>query len=273
MDLPALKKVLFGPIRDKKFDEIIQQCHKRNGDIDVTQLLLSLSSKEGETLANQLAGFTRWCLKKLEIVDDEEEEASDASVGEVDIELDESAEAFVSRLRGVTAIAQAFVTDCADSKPKSLLSVIELLHEALIPLDEAVHGVVSLKSSIAKICEFWWVHNEPGAENLIPQLLPYLLICSLNPDSCDVDVKRVYGIRLCLLLLDFDDESIDSVKSLLLRCVGHPTYLKLSEGKKFLAFLFSISKSKRAFIACDCMFHSNGYCMVGQVSMNSSLKQ
>ena len=72
------------------------------------------------------------------------------------------------------------------------------------------------------------------------QLIPYLLIAALSPAAHDADVKRLFNIRTSLLLLDFDDETIESIRSLILRCFIHPAFLRVSEGRKFLSFLFSI---------------------------------
>ena len=43
------------------------------------------------------------------------------------------------------------------------------------------------------------------------------------------DIKRVYNFRKALLLLDFEDESADSLKCLLVTCFIHPAYLKFEE--------------------------------------------
>ena len=39
----------------------------------------------------------------------------------------------------------------------------------------------------------------------------------------------MWGLRQCLLLIDFDDDSSESLKQLLHQCMIHPTYLKLEE--------------------------------------------
>ena len=91
------------------------------------------------------------------------------------------------------------------------------------------------------MCELNWIKNEPHSENYVTQLIPFLLLVALGPSSCDADVKRVYLIRSAFNLLDFEDESIESIRVLILRCFIHPTFLKVPEGRKFLAFVFSLS--------------------------------
>jgi hypothetical protein len=123
-----------------------------------------------------------------------------------------------------------------------LLQTIEDLHDILIPLNDELFGAVSLKTSISRICEHWWIKEENGAENLITQLIPFYLLTSLGPKSVDADIKRVFNIRGSFMLLDFDDPSIESIRNLLLRCFINPSYLKLSEGRRFLAYLFSVNQ-------------------------------
>ena len=80
----------------------------------------------------------------------------------------------------------------------------------------------------------------PGAELVMPQVVSFLLVRSLSPEARDLDIKRLYAVRGALLLLDFDDPSIDSLKGLLLRCASHPAHLKSTEGRRFLVFLFGL---------------------------------
>ena len=54
------------------------------------------------------------------------------------------------------------------------------------------------------------------------------------------DVKRCYAMRKALALLDFDSESIADVKRLLLRVAFLPAFLRTSEGRRFLAYLFTL---------------------------------
>ena len=126
------------------------------------------------------------------------------------------------------------------STDHNIVQTVQLLHELLIPLDDAIPGANQLKSSISRLCEKWWINQDEGAENIIIQLVPYLLITALSSSSRDIDAKRLYNVRGALLLFDFDDESIESIRSLILRCFIHPTFLKVAEGRRFLSFIFTI---------------------------------
>lgn len=93
---------------------------------------------------------------------------------------------------------------------------------------------------IAGLCEEWWKERLPGRETLISQALPFLLSRSLT-DGKKVDVRRVCALREALALFDFDDESIEDLKLLLVRSIITPLYLKTEEGRRFVASLFGLN--------------------------------
>lgn len=47
-------------------------------------------------------------------------------------------------------------------------------------------------------------------------------------------------MREALLLLDFDDSSIEDVKMLLLRASMHPAFLQRPHGRMFLGYLYGL---------------------------------
>ena len=51
-------------------------------------------------------------------------------------------------------------------------------------------------------------------------------------------MKRVWSLRHCLLLMDFEDNSSESMKQLLHQCTIHPMYLKLEEVTQLNATYF-----------------------------------
>ncbi|XP_028764167.1 uncharacterized protein LOC114722329 [Neltuma alba] len=120
--------------------------------------------------------------------------------------------------------------------PSNLLPGVQALHDNLIVFESAS----VLSSEIECLCEEWWKKNLPGHELLISQFLPFLLSRSLTLKK-KVDVHRVCVLREAFLLLDFDDESIDDLKLLLVRCVISPVYLKTEDGRRFLSFIFGLS--------------------------------
>jgi len=90
------------------------------------------------------------------------------------------------------------------------------------------------------LCEEWWKGELVGREMLISQFLPFLVSRSLTLRK-KVDVRRVYALRDAFVLFDFEDESIEDLKLLLVRCVITPLYLKTEDGRKFIAFMFGLS--------------------------------
>lgn len=142
-------------------------------------------------------------------------------------------------LRKIAAVVQKRMEGSKDNC-SSMIEIVEPLHAILIPLEDSLPGASSLKALIARICEKWWTNESADSENLVTQLIPYLLITALSPSAHDADVKRLYTIRTALLLLDFEDETIESIRSLILRCFIHPAFLRVPDGRRFLSFLFSI---------------------------------
>lgn len=56
------------------------------------------------------------------------------------------------------------------------------------------------------------------------------------------DVKRVWSLRQSLLLMDFEDNSSESLKQLLHQCMIHPVYLKLEEVRNSINNLLQRNK-------------------------------
>ncbi|XP_042020066.1 uncharacterized protein LOC121767801 isoform X3 [Salvia splendens] len=126
--------------------------------------------------------------------------------------------------------------------PKNVFTVSDLLPAAQELHDNLIlfESDSSLLSDIANLCEEWWKAGLLGKETLISQSLPVILSRSLTLKK-KVDVHRVYSLREAFSLFDFEDESIEDLKHLLIRCMISPLYLKTEDGRKFIAFLFGLS--------------------------------
>lgn len=120
--------------------------------------------------------------------------------------------------------------------PSDLLPAARELHDNLILFE--FDSVLMLE--VSNLCEEWWKENLPGRETLISQSIPVLLSRSLTLKK-KVDVHKVYALREAFTLFDFEDESIEDLKLLLIRCLIAPLYLKTEDGKKFVAFMFGLS--------------------------------
>ena len=125
--------------------------------------------------------------------------------------------------------------------------VAEILHSLLFPLQSCgiKKEASQAQSSIFSMCETYWHGNFEDREQMVTQLLPLLLVRSLDDEKAQKnDVKRLYSIRDAIDLLDFDDvESISSLKLHLLRTVSSPLFLQCGEGKKFISHLFQVHPS------------------------------
>ncbi|XP_019087594.1 PREDICTED: condensin-2 complex subunit G2-like [Camelina sativa] len=156
------------------------------------------------------------------------------------------------------------VLDSGQRKQEILLSSLEVLSHAvhlcllnpkkafstsdLLPAAQFLHDNLRLFESdsvlcleIAGICECWWKEGLVGRESLISQSLPFLLSRSLTLKK-KVDVHRVYMLREAFTLFDFEDESIEDLRMLLMRCVVSPLYVKTEDGQRFVSFAFGLSR-------------------------------
>ena len=91
----------------------------------------------------------------------------------------------------------------------------------------------------AALSEAWWHAELPGRDALMPKALPLLVVQALSSGRA-AEVKRVHSVRGALELFDFDDESIASLKALLLRCVFAPAFVRCAEGRRFLSGLLCL---------------------------------
>ncbi|KAJ7952761.1 putative Condensin-2 complex subunit G2 [Quillaja saponaria] len=151
--------------------------------------------------------------------------------------LEEEKQKLLRNLEVLAHIAYLCVTHPQNAFPPSaLLPAVQSLHNNLILFESDS----LLSSGVAILCEEWWKENLPGRESLISQSLPFLLSRSLTLKK-KVDVHRICVLREAFNLFDFEDESIEDLKLLLIRCLISPLYLKTEDGRRFLAFLFGLS--------------------------------
>lgn len=136
-----------------------------------------------------------------------------------------------------------------------VFEMASLLHDSLFPLHQlqseehhsnrdvkTIKHAKATSASIFALCEKWWHLNLEDKEQLVTQLIPLQLLSSLDEHSTKSHVKRLYSMREAFDLLDFNDPSISSLHTQLLRTVSHPLFLQCVEGKKFLSHLFTIKE-------------------------------
>ncbi|CAH9118923.1 unnamed protein product, partial [Cuscuta epithymum] len=129
------------------------------------------------------------------------------------------------------------------SHPRGIFNASDLLPAARELHDNLVlfEMDTGLSCETASVCEVWWKRDLTGKESLITQSLPFMLSRALTFKK-KVDVQRVYAMREALLLFDFEDESIADLKLLMMRCLISPLFLKTENGRKFIAFMFGLSR-------------------------------
>ncbi|PXF42082.1 Condensin-2 complex subunit G2 [Gracilariopsis chorda] len=139
----------------------------------------------------------------------------------------------------------------------SLRELIVYLHEKLL---STTHRQV--QNQISKICEWMWSVSDPQREEIVPCTMLYLLLRSFGEESkiydpsyppsrkggTATDVRRVYAMRKALNALNLSPSSshAETLRTLLLRCTSSAVYLRVDEGRKFLAHLLTVEDVQNA---------------------------
>jgi hypothetical protein len=231
---------ILSDLTSKTKKEKEKEKEKEDTNLEISELCEFMTASEQELLWEMFLLYTTGLINTLTEEEDELDNDNDNTTEE-DIN---NKTIIVAMLRKVAAILLQFVELCTLSppnRPNSCFLTLQSLHNILVPLDEDIPGANELKQSIARLCERAWHQDEAGCELLMTQLIPFLLLNVL--DSCntrDSDVKRLYAIRDAFSLLDYEDESIQTIQGLLLRCFTDPSFLKIPEGRRFLSFTFAL---------------------------------
>ncbi|CAH2034028.1 unnamed protein product [Thlaspi arvense] len=155
-----------------------------------------------------------------------------------DSDLDKRRQKILASLHVLSHVLHLCISSPKKAFPTSeLLLAAQALHNNLILFESEP----ALCLEIAGICESWWKEGLLERETLISQSLPFLLSRSLTLKK-KVDVHRVYMLREAFTLFDFEDESIEDLRMLLMRCVVSPLYVKTEDGQRFISFAFGLSR-------------------------------
>ncbi|EDV27825.1 uncharacterized protein TRIADDRAFT_63696 [Trichoplax adhaerens] len=210
-------------------DFMIRNC-KRNSSFSLPEVLQELNKQESNQLWKGILGICNSVLGNFHF------ELAENEFFEQDLQDRMGAVDCLQEVTKVINAALQIKTDKDGIEP-SLHEIASILHGILMSLPEAA---ITLQDSISRICELWWSKDFSAKEELIPHMVPYLLMRCLQPDAVLKDIKRLWQIRNCLLLLDYDDPSADSTKLLLLRCYMQPLFLKTDEGRRILTYTFGL---------------------------------
>lgn len=194
--------------------------------LDLAELLQSVRGEQLSRLWAGLHGLTKAIV--------------DANLHRMDIEdnVEDEVETSLKVLQAVATISMNFLADRKRAAPDLMGQTVQQLHDVLLELSGARGW--ALQNDIARTCEDWWSADRPNKEAMVTQTLPYLVARVLDEEGRAADMKRLYAMRAALLLLDFTNESIESMKELLLRCFVHPLFIKTVDGRKFCVYLFGL---------------------------------
>ncbi|NXP54251.1 CNDG2 protein, partial [Heliornis fulica] len=140
-------------------------------------------------------------------------------------------------IQGVTAVVAASIPVVDETENyKALLECAFILNGIFpaIPESEKI-----LQSAIQRVCEMWWEKGLEGKDQLGKTLFIILLRKSLNKAAVGADIIRLWNLHQTLLCFDYDSETSNEVKDLLLQCFMSVKHIKKEEGRRFLSFLFS----------------------------------
>ena len=169
-------------------------------------------------------------------------QASDGSLfddveGE-DSEAAEIVETALDTLSAIALLARSSILDKDREVPEILLDIVVELHDIIFDLCDP--RAMALQSSIVELCEVWWLGERDGRDDLVPQTVSYMLVRVLHNLASTADVKRLYAFRSALQVLDYGDESVRPLQRLLLHAAIQPLVLRCPEGRKLVAYFFSL---------------------------------
>ncbi|PKA57387.1 hypothetical protein AXF42_Ash013574 [Apostasia shenzhenica] len=148
----------------------------------------------------------------------------------------ETLDILILKLRAYACIARFCVSHPKKLfSPSDILPSVRCLHDSLVLYEDP-----RILSEVASLCEEWWKENLPEKETLIAQSLPFLLSKSLSKGK-KTDVQRIYALREAFTFFDYEDENIEDLRTLLVRCVITTVYLRTKEGRAFIAFMMGLN--------------------------------
>ncbi|CAI5713609.1 unnamed protein product [Peronospora destructor] len=138
-------------------------------------------------------------------------------------------------------------TKGASIDKEEIFAVAQELHDQLLRLRGESDQVLATQEAISLLCEACWKHNFCGrAHSLVTQLLPYLIVRSYESpaigrfNSKQHPIRRLFAVKDALPLLDFDDDSSELLRDILLRCLIQSAFFKSPDAVPFLSFLFTL---------------------------------
>eukprot|EP01038_Epipyxis_sp_PR26KG_P008302 gene8302-11233_t len=220
IDKTILMKVISNYDNDSlAFEEVLTMCTKSTPS-NLIEIIEVFNDSESNLL---------WCCSKL--VASSLIQQLQLATGNNTSKLQE----IVSKLTSIGHLASSFI-NVNVNRPKSLIdSILLLSNEIVHNSSDNIRGWITFRTCVGKLCEEYCVKQQLGHELIIPSLLQYLMLLALDPKPHDVTIKKLFSVRA--LFMQVDLSSMRPLIEMILRCFVAPTFLKLSEGQKFLSFL------------------------------------
>lgn len=137
--------------------------------------------------------------------------------------------------------AHTFLQSKAPHQSDSFLKLVINMSRLLSSIDRTDASINTLKNTLSLLCETMYQSGVNGSEDIVPDVISYLLLEGLKASSKDIAIKRIWAMRNGFKDIDFQEPESSQLKELLLRCFVHPSFLKSQDGLKFLSFAISLS--------------------------------
>ncbi|KAI3652047.1 hypothetical protein MP228_003350 [Amoeboaphelidium protococcarum] len=170
-----------------------------------------------------------------------QQDESNAHVEQQEQEDQDLAVSFVNFSVGLVEAYMELQQKGEQLKKCDVMDILRVMHDQLLSIDQETFGRV--QETISRCCETCFTAQLDECETVVAQTVSYLLMKTVSPLAKQADIKRIYAIREALSLFDFEDENTESLRDLLLYTFISPQFIRVSEGKKFLAYILSLGHS------------------------------
>ncbi|CAK8692433.1 unnamed protein product [Clavelina lepadiformis] len=185
------------------------------------------------------------------------------------LQKNETFSAVIAFFENISFLALAALRCEISTVPVGLLSVVLILHGSI--LDFGNHSS-RLAKNICTVCIEWWERNLINKEEVVLNVLIYLLNDVLGAglsakafSTSSTKLNEIFKIQKALTQFDFSDgiainanqdiEYVQELKQLLVASFVHPAFLKAMNGRKFLAHVMllheDLMKAVHRNIVCN----------------------
>uniref|UniRef100_A0A3B3ZF27 Uncharacterized protein n=1 Tax=Periophthalmus magnuspinnatus TaxID=409849 RepID=A0A3B3ZF27_9GOBI len=207
------------------FLRFIQLHNDKTEPFDVEEVVQEMPRDQRDILWARMSLLLQEVLSKLPPQRWDEKKSEGPGNMDVESSLDS-----VAIVEGVTLVAAQSVQVLQDGETYSaLLGIVSVLHDVLVllPISEA-----PLLSALHSLCELWW---KKGLEEKEKFGRTALYVSLQKCFTLKKLVCRIWNLHEVVLTLDYNSDDNKEITDLLLQCFYHI----LSQGKRFLVFLFS----------------------------------